>query len=232
MFINSSDIYFVLVSPAVPENIGASARALKTMGFSNLRLVNPADYTSDKAKMLAHGSHDVLLDAEVFPDLKSALQDIDFAIAASAKNRRVKHDYYSLKESLEILTKKEGSLKNLAFVFGGEESGLSNTDINLCNLVSYVPLKTTFPSLNLAQAVMLYAYEISNILALIPKKEHPKTVKKQLHRIYLEKSKSFLEDADFNPDSTIFNRILERLNVLGKDDIHLILSILEKVKKS
>ena len=81
------EIVFVLVEPAVPENIGASARALKTMGFDQLRLVNTQQHLEKQARILAHGSGDILAQAQAYDSLPAALADIDLAIATSAKPR-------------------------------------------------------------------------------------------------------------------------------------------------
>ena len=83
------NISFILVEPAVPENIGAAARAIKTMGFNDLRLVNPCDHLDMRAKMLAHASHEILENAKIFTNLSDAIADLDFTIATSAKQRWV-----------------------------------------------------------------------------------------------------------------------------------------------
>ncbi|MGE0087944.1 MAG: TrmH family RNA methyltransferase [Bacteroidales bacterium] len=84
------DIHFILVEPAVSENIGAAARALKTMGFSSLRLVKPANHLADEARWLAHASNDILENAHVFPSLKEAVKDMDWIIGTTAKKRKGK----------------------------------------------------------------------------------------------------------------------------------------------
>ncbi len=80
-------ICIILNHPTTPENIGAAARALKTMGFSDLRLVDPCDHLSDRAHWLAHGSEDILESAQVFNSITAAISDIDFLIGTSAKKR-------------------------------------------------------------------------------------------------------------------------------------------------
>ncbi|MDZ7606531.1 MAG: TrmH family RNA methyltransferase [Cyclobacteriaceae bacterium] len=87
--------------------MGAAARALKTMGFSELRLVNPTNHLSDKARWLAHGSTDILDNAKVFTSLEDALIDVDFSIGTTAKERSAKQDYYPPEEAKEIVQSKE-----------------------------------------------------------------------------------------------------------------------------
>ena len=83
-------IHFILVEPGLPENVGAAARALKTMGFHSLRLVNPCDHLQDRARWVAHGSTDILENARVFTSLEDAVADVDMIVGTSAKSRTVK----------------------------------------------------------------------------------------------------------------------------------------------
>ena len=156
-------IVFILVEPAVPENVGAAARAFKTMGFNDLRLVNPCDYLSVDARKLAHASNDILENASVYNTLEEALHDIDFAFATSARDRWIKLDIIDSHEMPKFIEGKGDTISNVAVVFGREESGLTNHEINLCQRVTTIPLKTKYPSLNPAQSVMVYAYILSGI---------------------------------------------------------------------
>jgi len=156
-------IIFILVRPAVPENVGAAARALKTMGFNQLRIVGSSAHREKPAHILAHASTDILDSALEFSDLDSALADIDFCIGTSAKTRHDKRYNLLPSQLREAIVEKGASVKNVAIVFGCEESGLSNSELALCDALTTIPLATTYPSLNLSQAVMLYAYELSQI---------------------------------------------------------------------
>ncbi len=132
---------FILVEPAVPENVGATARAIKTMGFRNLALINPCEYLSGPARWLAHASEEILENALIFPTLHEAVQEFDFIIGTSAKRRSVKHDYLSLSKLPELLESKGNTVRRTAIVFGREESGLGNEELKLCDLVTAVPMK-------------------------------------------------------------------------------------------
>ncbi len=222
------DVVFILVEPAVAENIGAAARAIKTMGFDKLYLVNPCNHLSGPARWLAHASNDILENAKVFSSLPEASQEIDYIIATSAKPRHVKADFFPIDDLFEIIMKKGSSINTVAIVFGREESGLTNDEIGLCDLLSFVPMKNLYPSLNLAQSVMLYAYMFSGL------NHSSKTMKNepsQGYPIIKSKAEKALEQMDFVQNSNIYNRILERLAFLSEDDLHLVHSICNKIIK-
>lgn len=223
-------IHFILVEPAVPENVGAAARAIKTMGFSSLRLVNTKAHIDEKAAWLAHASNEILENAKEFPTLKEAIKDIDWIIGTSAKKRRVNEDYYPSNKLNELIEAKSGTIKNLAIVFGREESGLTNDELKLCDIVTSVPMKTTYPSLNLAQSVMVYAYTLSQ-LDYEEKNPDQETNQDELN-ILKTKTENILQKIGFKEDTAIYNRILERLMILGKTDIHLLLSIEHKIQEA
>ena len=150
---------FVLVEPGEAGNIGAAARAMNTMGFSDLRLVRPnANHLSGLAKAFAHGSERLLEAASTYEQLSDALFDIDLACATTARHRIQKHHYVSARELPDSLQQKGDRLKKVAIVFGSERSGLSNQDVALCDLLTTIPQANLQPSLNLSQAVMLYSY--------------------------------------------------------------------------
>ena len=220
-------ISFILVEPAVPENIGAAARAVKTMGFSKLVLINPCHYLNGPARWLAHGSGEILENAVVFSSLNKAVGEFDFVIGTSAKKRSVKYDYFPLSNLAEFLKSKGNTVQNVAIVFGREESGLRNEELKLCDLVTTIPMKTTFPSLNLAQAVMLYAWELSKI-SYIENTDQPFRNEESL-RALLEKVYAILLETGFKEQSAIFPRFLERVSFLGEADIHLLHSFCNKL---
>lgn len=156
------DIIFVLVEPEEPENVGAAARAMHTMGYDTLRLVRPkAEYLGEKALALAHGSQQVLQQAQVYGELGDAIADCDLACATTARHRYEKHHYTSVRELPAYLQAKGEWLHRIAIVFGGERSGLSSTDIATCDVLTTVPQHQLQPSLNLAQAVMVYSFVLS-----------------------------------------------------------------------
>ena len=115
--------------------------------------------------MLAHASIEILEKAVVFPDLSSAVSDLDMRIATTAKNRDARSEFHLNKELPEIIKSKGEQVNTIGLVFGREESGLTNDEIRLCDLASTIPLKENYPSLNLSQAVMIYAYTLAEMNA-------------------------------------------------------------------
>jgi tRNA/rRNA methyltransferase len=225
------NISFILVEPAVPENVGAAARAIKTMGFSDLRLVNPCNHLDMKAKMLAHASHDILENAKIYPILSEAIADLDFVIATSAKQRWVKLDIIPSNQIQKFLEDKENSISRIGIVFGREESGLTNEEINLCNRVSTIPLASPYPSVNLAQTVMIYAYALSSLNQSVTEKEE-ETINPESFRSLQQKVSELLKIADITPDMMIYGRIHERTADLSASDIRLLHSVTSKLLES
>lgn len=229
---------FVLVEPYRPGNVGSAARALKTMGFSDLRLVNPSlPPTEDRALHLGHGSHDILENAKVFDRFEEAVVDLDFLVATTAKPRRVPQEYVASRELVSVLRDKEKTMGKLGVIFGGEESGLSNDHVKACDLVSYVPLEVSYPSLNLAQAVMLYAYELSALqLATWPEEEPEFAYSDDEYRFLKEKVAAIMQNCGLIVGSPVYERYLARLGVMSSSDIHLAHAlakgVLEKIGNS
>jgi tRNA/rRNA methyltransferase len=221
-------ISFILVEPAVPENVGAAARAIKTMGFDELRLVKPCDYGCDKALMLAHGSHDILGKAKEFDSLFSALEGIDFAVATSAKQRWVKQDIISSHDLKSFIEEKKGSVNSLAIVFGGEESGLSNSDMALCDVVTSIPLPQPYPSLNLAQAVMVFAYSLCDI-GSITEPATASGIDNAGYKPLKERVVKILDTIGITETSLVHGRVLERLAQISDEDVNLLHSVSAKV---
>jgi tRNA/rRNA methyltransferase len=153
---------FVLVETGEPGNLGAAARALNTMGFSDLRLVRPqADPLSEVAIAFAHGSEHILKAAPIYLQLSDALNDVDLACATTARHRQEKYHYVPVRSLPDALAQKGDCLKRVAIVFGSERSGLSNQDTAQCDLITNIPQVSLQPSLNLAQAVMIYSFVLA-----------------------------------------------------------------------
>lgn len=153
---------FILVEPGEAGNIGAAARAINTMGYRDLRLVRPkADHLSGIAKAFGHGSEHILATASVHETLADALSDIDLACGTTARHRIEKYHYVSVRDLPTTLVNKASALQRVAIVFGSERSGLSNQDIDQCDLLTTIPQVSLQPSLNLAQAVMIYSFTLA-----------------------------------------------------------------------
>ena len=218
----------MLVEPAVPENIGAAARAINTMGFCELRLVKPSNHLADKAKWLAHGSIDILEKAAVFDNFPEAIDDLDFVIGTTAKSRSAKHDYYSPEEARQLVGKKGASIHKVGIIFGREESGLTNQELALCDIASSIPLKNPYPSINLGQSVMLYSYVFSSLTSSGTKQ--PSAPDERLYKELKQRTKNILGTLEISQDTVLHHRILERLARTNEDDARLFLSFAKKLR--
>ncbi|WP_226067349.1 tRNA/rRNA methyltransferase [Dickeya zeae] len=156
--------YIILVAPARPENVGAAARAMKTMGFGCLRIVDSRAHLEPAARWVAHGSGDILDAVDVFPTLADALADIDFTVATTARSRARFHYYCEPAQLLGVLQEKQQWVSSAALVFGREDSGLTNEELALADILTGVPMAADYPSLNLGQAVMVYCYQLASLM--------------------------------------------------------------------
>lgn len=159
-------VRFVLVAPSHPGNIGAAARAIKTMGFARLAVVAPRepDFKSHaEAVAFAAGAADVLQRASVHPDLIDALRGVHFALAMTGYSREFGPRFVDLRaavaEARSLLDAGGAAAAEVAFVFGTERSGLQNEDVERCHACCAIAADPAHPSLNLAQAVQVAAYE-------------------------------------------------------------------------
>lgn len=221
-----TEIIFILVRPAVPENVGAAARALKTMGFSQLRIVDSEAHREKPARILAHASNEILENAETFSDLQSALVDIDFSVGTSAKDRHERRYQLAPAQVRATITSKQKILARIAIVFGCEESGLSNAELAQCDTLSSIPLATDYPSLNLAQAVMLYAYELANL-----QYEEPIGAEVGEWRALKIRIANLLQTLEFESDSKLAHWADERCANLAQDDVRFLHALLAQLEK-
>ncbi len=152
-------IAVVLSHTSHPGNIGAAARAMKTMGLTDLRLVNPREFPSEVATVRATGAVDVLDAARVFTSLNAAIADCVYVVGSSARGRDFVGEVTDARTAATQLasTTSQGPV---AIVFGCETSGLTNAEVALCQTLAYVPTDPDYSSLNLGSAVQVFAYEI------------------------------------------------------------------------
>jgi tRNA (cytidine32/uridine32-2'-O)-methyltransferase len=154
-----SKIRIILVHPTHPGNIGAAARAMKTMGFSQLYLVQPRLFPHPDATARAAGADDVLTHAVITNTLDEALGDCSLVIGTSARIRALTIPLLNPRQcAIQVLA--EAKTTEIAFVFGQESSGLSNAELHRCHYHLYIPTEVNFSSMNLAAAVQLVIYEI------------------------------------------------------------------------
>lgn len=156
-----SRLRFVLVGPQHPGNIGAVARAMKVMGLSDLVLVAPERYPDEQATARASGADDVLAAARVYDTLDDAIADCVLAIGTSARSRRTQWPLVDVRQAAVQAAEQAGQApSSVAIVFGRERSGLSNEELDRCQLHLQIQTNPDYSSLNLAAAAQVVAYEL------------------------------------------------------------------------
>jgi tRNA/rRNA methyltransferase len=149
----------VLCQPSHPGNIGAAARAMKTMGLSRLALVQPMRFPDAEADALASGATDILGAVTLHENLDDALAGCIFAIGLSARSRELVGEILSAREAAVEAMRQAGQ-GEVALVFGTEMSGLTNDELARCQSLAMIPANPAYSSLNLAAAVQVMCYEI------------------------------------------------------------------------
>jgi tRNA/rRNA methyltransferase len=151
---------FVLVRPQMGENIGAAARAMLNFGMTRMRLVSPRDgWPNPAAAAMASGAGRVLDAAGLYDDLPGALADCDYVFATTARARDLTKKVMTPERAMVHARALREAGKRVAVLFGPERTGLENDDVARANAIVSVPVNPEFPSLNLAQCVLLLAYE-------------------------------------------------------------------------
>ena len=151
---------FVLVRPQMGENIGAAARAMWNFGLDHMRIVAPRDgWPNPSAVAMASGAGRLLDAAQVAPDVASAVADAEFVYATTARPRGLTKPMFSPEGAMRDAAARIAAGQRVAVMFGPERAGLENEDIAQANAIITVPVNPEFPSLNLAQCVLLVGYE-------------------------------------------------------------------------
>ena len=167
-----SRIRVVLSRPSHPGNIGAAARAMKTMGLARLHLVRPKSFPHADARAMASGALSVLDSARVCTTLEEALTGTSFSVALSARERELSHPPLDARAAAKELVR-AARRDEVALVFGNETVGLSNKEVMRCSRIARIPTDPGYASLNLGQAVQVMAYEV-RMAALVPGATPPK----------------------------------------------------------
>ncbi len=156
----SSQPYFVLVRPQMGENIGAAARAMWNFGLDNMRIVAPRDgWPSQKAIAMASGAGRLLEGARHYNNIEAAIGDCHLTFATTARARGLSKLIYSPEEAMQLAHQKINLGAKVSLLFGPERAGLENEEIVKANAFISVPVNPLFPSLNLAQCILLLSYE-------------------------------------------------------------------------
>jgi tRNA (cytidine32/uridine32-2'-O)-methyltransferase len=197
---------YVLVRTSHPGNIGSAARAIRTMGFSRLDLVRPHRYPDPEADALAAGAPGVLEAAIVHESLPDALSGCTLALGMSARRRGVTLPELSPREAAGQAWQAACEGREVALVFGNEQSGLDNAELAHCHAMVRIPSVSDYSSLNLAQAVQVMAYEmrLASLQGEAPSEPEPDPEPKdppadleQMEQFFVHLSQS-LHDIDFH----------------------------------
>ena len=151
------DIYFILVRPQLGENIGATARALKNFSLSKLRIVNPRDgWPNQKAIATSVDAKDILQSSRIYTSLDKSVGDLDIIFATTSRMRKVNKKIISIFD----LNKKLKNKQKIGIIFGPENSGLSNDELNCADYIVKIPTNKKFSSLNLSHSVILFCFQL------------------------------------------------------------------------
>lgn len=154
----SENIRFVLMGTTHSGNIGAAARAMKTMGLNDLALVNPEGFPSAQATSRASGADDLLFNAHICDNYVDAIAGTVLVIGTTARKRHLDIPVIDAKQAAELLIK-ESKVNKVALIFGKERYGMTNEEVERCHYLVRLPTVESFSSLNLASAVQVLAYE-------------------------------------------------------------------------
>ncbi|MDO9287470.1 MAG: RNA methyltransferase [Thermodesulfovibrionales bacterium] len=229
------NIHFILVEPKEAGNIGASARAMKNMGFKNLELINPAEFLNDEGRRMACNDVDVLEKAKVHKSFGDAIKDKGIVIGATRRLGKRRGLILPVKDGLKraITAAKKNKV---AILFGRESKGLSNKEVEECGFMITIPADPLSPSLNLAQSVLLVAYELGQKTY---KAASPELVKRaELETLYSH-IQSTLKLLDYIPrgNRDLETRIMRNLkHLLGRAgltdwELRMLYGICSQVKK-
>jgi len=210
---------FVLYRPQSAGNIGAAARALKNMGFDDLRLVGLGPLNDREAVKMAVHADDILANATVYPDLAAAIADCSIAVGTTSRRGGYRSRSTPLRPAAVELDALADSNK-IAIVFGREDRGLTNRELKLCHRLVTIPTAPEYPSLNLAQAVMVVAYELmmATTTAVLAAGA-PKFVAASISDPMLERLAEALVSIGFIPDDNPEHIMLAIREIFGRSGL-------------
>jgi tRNA/rRNA methyltransferase len=228
-------VRIVLCRPSHPGNIGSAARAMKTMGLADLRLVAPQRYPAPEAEWLATGAGDLLSAARVHATLGEAIGECVAAYALSARPREWSPKSLALREAAPAALARAAD-GPVALVFGNETAGLSNDEVFACQALVHIPADPAYTSLNLAQAVQVACYELRMALgADVPemRSEKPATVA-DLEALYAHLEQAATESGFMAPGSKLrerWRRLFSRIPALEREEVNILRGLLKALTK-
>jgi len=228
-----AEIRIVLCRPSHPGNIGAAARAMKTMGFADLRLVAPERFPAPEAEWMATHAADVLAAVRVHGTLQEAIADCAAAFALSARPREWSPQVLDVRAAAG---RAAALAAPVAFVFGGESAGLTNDELFACQFLVHIPAVAGSSSLNLAQAVQIVCYELHMAMdASVPamRTEKPATVE-DLEGLYGHLEEAARASGFLVPGSRLrerWRRLFSRVPALEREEVNILRGLLKSLLK-
>jgi TrmH family RNA methyltransferase len=235
---NSPAIRIVLVAPSHPGNIGAAARAMKNMALSELVLVQPRHFPDAEALARASGADDVLAGARVMASLTEAISGCGFVAATTSRER---DQYFRVADVRDAATRivTEAQRAPAAVVFGAERTGLTNEELDSAHLLIRIPANAAYPSLNLAMAVQLVAYELYRaqgaVVAPPGPLAAPLATSEQMQQLFTHLAQ-VLEQIDFRDRTQSGTHLMARIRrflqraELDKNEVNILRGILTAVQ--
>jgi tRNA/rRNA methyltransferase len=224
-------IRIVLCRPSHPGNIGAAARAMKTMGLTDLRLVAPERFPAPEAQWMATNAIDVLQAAIVHSSLEDSIRDCVAAFAMSARPREWSPQVLDVRSAATRATDLEG---DVAFVFGNETAGLTNEELFACQFLVHIPANPEFSSLNLAQAVQVVAYELRMVseTAIPPHRTQRLATVEDLEGMYAHLEDAAVTSGFHVPGSGTrlperLRRLFSRVPALEREEVNIVRGLLK-----
>lgn len=210
-----AQVRLVLINTTHPGNIGAAARAMKVMGMSSLHLVTPKVFPSADATAMASGAADLLQTAQVHDDLDAALEGCTLVLGTSARLRSLSMPQMDVRHAAGVALA-ETRAGEVAVLFGREAYGLTNDEMQRCHHLVHINTNPDFGSLNLAQAVQVFAYELRMAAvgggSAIPAADWEPVDASQMEQFYQHLEQTLLDIGFLNPDQP--KRLMMRLRRL------------------
>ena len=233
----TSSIRIVLVEPSHPGNIGAAARAMKNMGLDQLVLVSPRQFPHSEAIARASGAGDVLANARVVSTVSEALAGCGFIVATTSRERDQYFRVADVRDAAQRVLS-ESRRGPAAVLFGSERAGLSNAQLEAAHLLIRIPASDAYPSLNLAMAVQIVAYELfcaRGVQIETAPAAGPLADPAEMERLY-EHLSQVLEEIDFRDRTRGGTHLMARLRrlfqraALDRNEVNILRGILTAVQ--
>jgi tRNA (cytidine32/uridine32-2'-O)-methyltransferase len=224
MGMQSNLINIVLVDTIHPGNIGSVARAMKTMGLSRLSLINPRVFPSDDAIALSGNATDVLKNAKIYKNIREAIKDSTFVYATSSRDRSIQWPIKDAASAAKDIHAEVNNDKEISIIFGKEDRGLTNDELENANRLIEIPANPIYPVLNLAMSVQIISYEIfkaSSDVKLKEWRDYPEVNSEQLQMLIDHFIDTAVEIDVIDPDNPkkIISRIKRMFTRLQPDEM-------------